>query len=314
MAAARRKGGRTVAGLPRSERPIVPKSSIAGRALVAVVAIMAFLASLTVGAVMLVRAAANEWQADVTREVTIQVRPGPGRDLEAEVRKAADTARTFPGIAEVRAFSKQESERLLEPWLGTGLRLDELPVPRLIVLKIAAGASPDLAQLRRTIEQRVAGGSLDDHRGWVDRMRTVARTAVAGGLIVLGLVFATTVLSVTFATRGAMATNRPIIEVLHFIGAEDSFIARRFQRHFLVLGFKGGAIGGGSAMLLFLLAQLVSRWSATTAGGDQVAMLFGSFSLDLTGYLAVLVQVVLIAAVTAATARRTVNKTLESIE
>ena len=40
--------------LPRAETPIVPKNSIAGRALVAVVAIMTFLSSLTVGAVMLV--------------------------------------------------------------------------------------------------------------------------------------------------------------------------------------------------------------------------------------------------------------------
>src|SRR4249919_4068973 len=79
--------------LPRFETPIVPQATIAGRALVAVVAIMTFLASLTTGAVMLVRAAASEWQADVGREVTIQVRPVQGRDLEAEVARAAEIAR-----------------------------------------------------------------------------------------------------------------------------------------------------------------------------------------------------------------------------
>ena len=56
----------------------------------------------------------------------------------------------------------------------------------------------------------------------------------------LGLVIAATVLSVTFATRGAMATNRSIIEVLHLIGAKHGFIAGQFQRHFLALGLKGG--------------------------------------------------------------------------
>src|SRR4051795_12569787 len=74
--------------LPRFETPIVPQATISGRALVAVVAIMTFLASLTAGAVMLVRAAANEWQADVAREVTIQIRPAAGRDVEADVAKA----------------------------------------------------------------------------------------------------------------------------------------------------------------------------------------------------------------------------------
>ena len=46
----------------RKDAPIVPMGSIAGRALVAVVAIMTFLASLTIGAVMLVRATASDWQ------------------------------------------------------------------------------------------------------------------------------------------------------------------------------------------------------------------------------------------------------------
>ena len=71
--------------LLRFETPIVPRATISGRALVAVVAIMTFLASLTTGAVMLVRAAANEWQADVAREVTIQIRPVAGHDIEMEV-------------------------------------------------------------------------------------------------------------------------------------------------------------------------------------------------------------------------------------
>ena len=71
------------APLPTIESPIVPHQSIGGRALMAVVAIMTFLASLTTGAVMLVRANAADWQTEVLREVTIQIRPGAGRDLDA---------------------------------------------------------------------------------------------------------------------------------------------------------------------------------------------------------------------------------------
>ena len=106
--------------LPRFETPIVPRATISGRALVAVVAIMTFLASLTTGAVLLVRAAANEWQADVAREVTIQIRPVAGQDIEMSVLKAVVIARASAGIAEVRPYSKEETAHLLEPWLGTG--------------------------------------------------------------------------------------------------------------------------------------------------------------------------------------------------
>ena len=66
--------------------------------------------------------------------------------------------------------------------------------------------------------------------------------------------------------------------------------------------------------MLFALAGAISRWFTGTAGGDQTAALFGSFSIGIAGYVAVLAQVVLIAAVTAVTSRQTVNRTLEAID
>src|SRR4030088_499132 len=155
---------------PRDETPTVPKNSIAGRALIAGVAIMTSLASLTTGAVMLVLASAAEWQSDVSREMTIQIRPAPGRDLDAAVSQAAEIARATPGIAAVRPYPAAESARLLEPWLGTGLALDALPVPRIIVLRVAAGERPNLAALRAALAARIPGVSVDDHRDWIDRM------------------------------------------------------------------------------------------------------------------------------------------------
>jgi len=306
--------GLPVGPLPRFETPIVPKATIAGRALVAVVAIMTFLASLTTGAVVLVRAAATDWQSEVAREMTIQIRPASGRDIEADVAKAAALARAFPGIADVRPYSKEESTRLLEPWLGAGLALDDLPVPRIIVVRTASGASPDLAQLRKLLAEQVPGAALDDHRGFVERMRAMANAAVLGGVGVLALVLIATVLSVTFATRGAMATNRQLIEVLHLIGAKNNFIAAHFQRRFLAFGLQGGMIGGGAAVALFGLAELINRWFPGTAGGDQFAALFGSFAIGIAGYLAILAQIVLLAVVTAVTSRQTVNRTLETLQ
>ena len=300
--------------LPKRDTPIVPKNSIAGRALVAVVAIMTFLASLMVGAVMLVRAAANDWQSDLSREITIQVRPETGQNFEGQIARAVEIAREFPGVREVRAYSKEESARLLEPWLGRGAALQDLPVPRIIVVRLAPSATPDLAQLRKLLNERVAGASLDDHRAWMDRMRSMANTTVLGGIGVLLLMLAATILSVAFATRGAMAANRPIVEVLHFIGATDGFIASQFQRHFLVLGLEGGLIGGGAAIVVFILAALAGKWGIGVTGGEQLATLFGTFVLGIEGYVAIAVQALVIAAVTALTSRQTVNQTLRTIE
>jgi cell division transport system permease protein len=299
--------------LPRFEAPIVPKATIAGRALIAVIAIMTFLASITIGAVMLLRAAAGDWQAELAREVTIQVRPVAGRDIEADIVRAAAVAVAVRGIAGVRPYSKEESTQLLQPWLG-GLALDELPVPRLVAVAIAPGEVPDLERLRGALADQVPPASLDDHREFVGHMRLMSRSMVAGATGVLALVMIATVLSVTFATRGMMATNRQVIEVLHFIGAKNSFIAGHFQRHFLLLGLKGGALGGGLALLLFALVDFANGWLLASQTGAQLAALFGTFSIGLAGYAAVLAQIVLTALVTAATSRHTVNRTLETVQ
>ncbi len=300
--------------VPRLSSSIVPKGSIAGRSLIAVVAIMTFLAALTTGAAMLVVSTANDWQSDIGREVTIQVRPAAGHDIESDVRRATELARGASGIAEVRAYTKEESQKLIEPWLGAGLRLDDLPIPRLVVVKLLPGATPDFGALRKSLAAAVPTASLDDHRGWIDRMRTMAETAVVCGLAVLALVLAVTILSVTFATRGAMATNRPIVEVLHYVGATDSFIANQFQHHFLLLGFKGGAIGGGAAILLFGCLEAARAWLAGTPGGYETAALFGSLSIGVEGYVAICGQILIMAIVTALVSRHTVNRTLATID
>ena len=297
----------------RNVSPIIPRGSIAGRALV-VVAIMTFLACMTTGVVLLVRASAAAWQSDVASEITIQLRPVADRDIDRDVASVAEVVRSHPGIVDVRPFTRAESGKLLEPWLGSGLSLDDLPVPRVIVARVAPGSRPDLAELDRRIKQVVPAVSIDDHRAWIDRMRAMSGATVFAGLGVLALVVIATIISVSFATRGAMAANRPIVEVLHFVGASDRYIANRFLQHFLRLGLEGGVIGGIAAMLVFGFSESIAGWFSGTPAGDQFAALLGTFSLQPSGYLALAAQAILIAAITAWASRRTLFATLDDID
>ena len=298
----------------RNMSPIVPRASISGRALVAVVAIMTFLASITTGTVLLVSASAAEWQSEVASEITMQVRPQAGRDLERDVTAAAEAMRTQPGIVQVKPFSKDELARLLEPWLGSGLSIEQLPVPRVVVARVQPGTTLDLAALRARVTQVAPSASVDDHRAWIERMRSMTGATVFAGIGILVLVIAATIISVSFATRGAMAANRPIVEVLHFVGAGDRYIANHFLRHFLRLGLEGGVIGGGAAMLGFGFSELIAAWFSGTPVGDQFAALLGTFSLPPSGYLALAVQAVAIAAITGWASRRTLFATLDDID
>ncbi|HUG60397.1 MAG TPA: ABC transporter permease, partial [Methylomirabilota bacterium] len=124
---------------PQAARPtpIVPPQTIAGRALTLVIAIMTFLASLTVGAVSLVDEAADAWLSDIGREVTIEVRRQEGVPLDEEIAEAVALAQEFPGVGGARAVTDQETRALLEPWLGAGVDLEALPVPRLVVVTVS---------------------------------------------------------------------------------------------------------------------------------------------------------------------------------
>ncbi len=298
----------------RISAPIVPRDSISGRALVVVVAIMTFLASLTTGAVLLVRASAAEWQSDVASEITIQLRPAQGRDLDKDAAAIVAAVRAQPGIVSVQPFSSEESAKLLEPWLGTGLSLADLPVPRVIVARVAPEGGLDLASLRGRVAQVAPSASVDDHRAWIERMRATTGATVLAGIGILVLVIVATIICVSFATRGAMAANRPIVEVLHFVGASDRYIANRFLRHFLWLGCEGGLIGVGVALLLFGFSESIGAWFAGTPAGDQFAALLGTFSLRPSGYLVLLVQAAAIALITALASRRTLFATLRDID
>lgn len=296
----------------RRETPLLAAGSIAGRALVIVVAIMTYLASMTAGTVELIASASASWRSDIAREVTIQVRPRQGRSIEQDVQRAAALARATPGIAAVRISDKRESERLLEPWLGAGLDIGELPVPRLIALTVEG--RPDFTALRQQLAAQVPSASLDDHRMWLQRLGAMANAMVLVGVLIMILVLIATALAIAFATRGAMAGNRDIIEVLNLVGASDDFIAREFQRHFLRLGLRGGAIGGGAAMATFWFAGVAAgRWNATP-GGDQVEALFGSFVLGLRGYAAVVLIAFVVAITTAVVSRFTVHRNLRGLD
>jgi cell division transport system permease protein len=298
----------------RKMAPIVPAQNVAGRALVFVIAIMTFLSCLTLGAVTLVRDTASVWENQIAREATIQIKPVEGLDMEAALARAAKIAGGFAGVKEARIVDREATARLLEPWLGAGLNIDELPVPRLVIVAIDQDNPPDFAAMRAMLTPDIPSAALDDHRTWVNRLVAMGHTTVTIGVAVLVLMLSATVLTVVFATRGAMAGNGHIIEVLHFVGAEAAFIAREFRHHFLTTGMKGAAAGGLAAVAVFIAFSWWSSMNLATPEADQATALFGNFAIGPAGYLGVVLVVLVIAALTAATSHVTVVAYLSEID
>ena len=121
--------------------------------------------------------------------------------MDSNLRIAVALAEATPGVASARALSLEDSQKLLEPWLGQGLDISAIDIPRLVAVQLADPAEADLEKLRRDLEAGVRGASLDTHAAWRQQLNVMAGTIVASGLLVLGMIVAATVLAIIFATR-----------------------------------------------------------------------------------------------------------------
>ncbi len=272
-----------LASLRRTPRAaLVLTDPAATRSLLGIIAILTFLAGLAAAGAELVAASSREWRASIAREATIQLRPQPGRDIEADLARTASIARTASGIADAKVLSKPEAEALLEPWLGRGLDLSSLPIPRLVVLRLADAQTADLRALAARVGAEIPGASVDDHGAWRGRLSSMANTivGVAAGLVVL--VLAASGLAVGFATRGAMAGSRDAVDVLQLVGAHDRFIAREFAARFLKLALLAALAGGGAACLAVPVFGALTPLAS--AGGDTGDAFLGAASIGWRGY------------------------------
>jgi cell division transport system permease protein len=276
---------------------------------------MCFLASLTAGAVYMMNQSASAWLRDIASEVTVQVEARERTDIDRLVADVTGFLSRQDGVAKVRALSAGDAQQLLEPWLGQTEALSSLPVPRLIAVELDRTSPPDFAVLRAALANNYPGVpvTIDDHRRWQQQIRTITRSFALGGLAILLLVGAATTAIIVSATKSAMASNRDIVEVLHFVGATDRFIAREFERHFLRLGVRAGVVGALWAILVFFAMPNVMR----LLGGGEVTVeelrrLVGIASLDLPGYFLLGIVVLVIAALCMLTSRIGVYRILNS--
>jgi cell division transport system permease protein len=293
--------------------PIVPPGSVTGKSLTLVVAIMCFLACLTTGAVYLMNQSASAWLRDIASEITVQVEAREKVDIERQVRDVVAFLGKQPGIVAAKPLSLEASAGLLEPWLGQSEGLKNLPVPRMIAVEVDRFNPPDFTALRAGLNSQFKGTALDDHRLWQQQIRTVTRSFALGGLAILMLVGAATMAIIVSATRSALASNRDIVEVLHFVGATDRFIARQFQKHFLSLGIRAGIFGAGLAALAFLCMPLVMELlGGGSASLAELQHLVGTGALDLVGYGWLFSVVIVIAALCMITSRMGVYRILNS--
>lgn len=216
------------------------------------VAFMVYFAALAAVSATTMHRMVERWDRGLSGQLTVEV-PLPGPEAPESERqdrldRVLDLLGRTRGIMEVKLYGADDIADLLEPWLGSGAAELDLPLPGMIAVSFDTSAPPDLAVLAERLVQAVPGTLLDDHRRWLGTLVDLARSVQAFAGVIVLLVGLVAVLAVVFVTRTGLSIHRNVIEILHLIGAQDSYIASQFQRHSLALGLRGGLIGSALAL------------------------------------------------------------------
>jgi cell division transport system permease protein len=222
-------------------------------ALDVVIAVMAFLAALALGASLIAERAAAGWRTGLAGRLTVQILP-PERSpatLDMQIEAALSVLRSTPGIAHASLVSEEDTVSLVRPWLGTGALVGDLPLPRLIDATATPGARVDVESLRQKLKIAAPDSVLDDHTRWLTRLRSLAQGIILSAYGVLALIALATAATVSFATRAGLEAHHEIVELLHQMGARAGFIARAFEWHYFLAALIAGAIGDAFAAGLY---------------------------------------------------------------
>ncbi len=207
------------------------------------VGLLVFLATLAFAAGMFLSSAGDAWRQNLSGTLTVQIPVSDGSDRRERVEAAAELLRTTPGIVSVRPIPDSEIAVLLEPWLGKQVLGLDLPVPDLIDVSVVRGADIDIAALSARLARVAPGAVVDDHAIWLRRLTEFTRIAETVSFAVMIVILISAVATVIFTTRTGLAIHSDVVEVLHLIGAQDSYVARQFQQHTLRLASAGAAVG-----------------------------------------------------------------------
>ncbi len=287
-----------------AREPLLPEAGAGGPPLTAVIAVIAFLATLSLAGYLLVSNASENWTRELRAALTIQIPGDSAEAIQDRTNAAVIILRTTPGVVDFQVMSPEESAKLLEPWLGEGTIDAYFSVPALIEVRADPSLQENIENLKGRMRKAAPGSIVNDHSTWKSRLVASVRSAQILAFSVFFLVMVATCAIAVFAARAGLAANHEVVSILHLVGASDEFIAGQVQRRFLILGLRGAI--GGVILAIFVLGAM----SFATRTGAVEQNLIPGFTLTWGFIMTLFIVPVVTCLVTALTARLTVMRTL----
>ena len=275
----------------RSDLPL--HGDPAARFLPWILGFLVYLSVLMVGCSLMIDQLADNWRTSLAGNLTVELPIDPALGTKARADRldaVIDLITATPGVTGATVLEQAELERLLRPWLGDTVGELDVALPTMIAVTLRPDAVIDRADLRNRLTAIVPDTRIDDHGDWVDDALHFLRSMQALAAFLVALVLTTAAATVIFVTRTGLAVHQPVIEILHLVGAQDSYIARQFQTQSLRVSLTGGIIGTALAILTLIAMKPVlgstaldmadmGDESGVTAGHDLMQGLTGGLGL-----------------------------------
>jgi cell division transport system permease protein len=249
------------------EAALVPQARLAGP-MPWVVAIMVALTVVALAAGLALSRLAAAASAELSGGVTVQILDPDRESARAQAERAAARLRATPGVETARVVSRDQLERLLEPWIdlgGEGGDEADVPVPALVDARLDGPVdAAALGGLRRALREVAPAARVDAQSSWLAPVFSAvgALQWLAAALIVL--FGGATAAAVLLAVRTALGSNRDTIEIVHLLGGTDRQIAAIFQRLVGIDAVIGGIVGFAAGLAGVIV--LGRRFAALDAG------------------------------------------------
>jgi cell division transport system permease protein len=177
---------------------------------------------------------------------------GLSEDGDRDVANVLEALEEEKQVASAKVVPDDELQDLIEPWLGERKEGEDLPLPRLIDVTLDPLSNPDLQVLEQRLREVVPDATVaiqEVSEGQAERQASFFRIV---GITIGAILLLCSLAIVVVITSLSLAMHNDTVKLLRYMGAQDGYLARQFERYALQSGLRGGLIGFFAAMATVL--------------------------------------------------------------
>ena len=276
-----------------------------------ITAFMVFLACITFATALTGKYLANDWDKKISKNITIQVLPdmknkNTNKEIEERIKNITEILKQTPGIKSSYAMSMNETIKLLKPWLGEiGEDKLDIPLPRIISVEVSEIIPLNIRALTDEIKNYSNLITIENYESWMnDFTNTISAIQTLLGLIVI-LILATTGITIAHTTKSGLIVNKNVIEIMHMVGAHNSYISKQFSTQMMKLSISGGIIG---YIISCLTIYTIQQFAIEINGG-----IISNITFSNKTHIYILAIPIIAGIISKITAVFTINKTLNQM-